>query len=87
MPFLELLESDGSLFFQQADIGLPKHVVFTMIAIAMMSLPELLLLLLFLGVLIAITVDIVIVVKKRSANADAGKTAAPTPPAQPKDHS
>ena len=87
MPFLELLESDGSLFFQQADIGLPKHGVFTMIAIAMMSLPELLLVLLFLGVLIAITVDIVIVVKKRSANADARYTTDPTPTAHPKDHS
>ena len=36
-----------------------------MIAIAMPSLPEILLLLLFLGMLIAITVDIIIALKKR----------------------
>ena len=57
-----------------------------MIAIAMPSLPELLLLLLFLGVLIAITVDIVIVVKKKNANTDVGETADLTSTTQPKDH-
>ncbi len=56
-----------------------------MIAVAMPSLPELLLLLLFLGMLIAITVDIVIVVKRKNANTDAVETADPTP-AHPKDH-
>jgi len=58
-----------------------------MIAIAMPSLPELLISLLFLGMLIAITVDIVIVVKKKNASADAGNTADPTPTVHPKDHS